>query len=61
MGLPRSLGPEEIAKVAGAYTRADWRESFSGAMEMARDDDGNLIVVCGSVFGAGEALKVLKL
>ena len=59
VGLPRSLGPEEIAKVAGAYTRADWCESFSGAMEMARKDDGNLIVVCGSVFGAGEALKVL--
>ena len=61
VGLPRSLRPEEIAKVAGAYTRADWCESFSGAMEMARMDDGNLIVVCGSVFGAGEALKVLGL
>ena len=59
VGLPRSLRPEEIAKVAGAYTRADWCESFSGAMEMAKMDEGNLIVVCGSVFGAGEAIKVL--
>lgn len=61
VGLPRSLRPEEIAKTAGAYCKADWRENFSGAMEMARKDEGNLIVVCGSVFGAGEALKVLKL
>ena len=61
VGLPRSLAPEEIAKVAGEYTRADWSESFSGAMEMAKEDKGNLIVVCGSVFGAGEALKVLEL
>lgn len=61
VGLPRSLRPEEIAKVAGAYCKADWSESFSGAMEMAQEDKGNLIVVCGSVFGAGEAMKVLKL
>ena len=59
VGLPRSLAPEEIAKTAGAYTKADWCEDVQGALEMARKDQGNLIVVCGSVFGAGEALKVL--
>ena len=59
VGLPRSLRPEEIAKTAGAYCKADWSERFSGAMEMARKDEGNLIVVCGSVFGAGAALEIL--
>ena len=59
VGLPRSLQPEEIAKVAGAYTRADWCEDFQGAMEMAKMDSGNLVVVCGSVFGAGKAIEVL--
>ena len=57
VGLPRSLQPEEIAKVAGAYTKADWCEDCQGALEMARKDKGNLIVVCGSVFGAGKALE----
>ena len=60
VGLPRSLTPEEIAKTAGAYTKADWCEDVQGALEKARKDQGNLIVVCGSVFGAGEALKVLE-
>ena len=59
VGLPRSLQPEEIARAAGAYTRADWSEDVQGALEMAREDEGNLIVVCGSVFGAGKAIEVL--
>ena len=59
VGLPRSLQPEEIAKVAGAYTRVDWREDVQGALKLAKEDKGNLIVVCGSVFGAGKALEVL--
>ncbi len=59
VGLPRSLAPEEIAKTAGAYTKADWSEDFQAALALAGRDPGNLIVVCGSVFGAGEAIEVL--
>lgn len=59
VGLPRSLQPEEIAKAASGYAKADWSADFQGALELARQDKGNLVVVCGSVFGAGEALKVL--
>ena len=59
VGLPRSLAPEEIAHVAGAITRADWTERMEQALAKAEQDAGNLIVVCGSVFGAGKALKIL--
>lgn len=59
VGLPRSLAPEEIARLAGNDTRADWTEQMEQALALAGKDAGNLIVVCGSVFGAGEALKIL--
>ena len=60
VGLPRSLAPEEIARTAGEITKADWTAELASALALAERDPGNLIVVCGSVFGAGEALRVLS-
>ena len=60
VGLPRSLAPEEIARTAGEITKADWTAELASALALAGRDPGNLIVVCGSVFGAGEALRVLS-
>ena len=60
VGLPRSLSPEEIARAAEAYAPADWTERMEQALALAGKDTGNLIVVCGSVFGAGAALCALE-
>lgn len=59
VGLPRSLPPEEIKALAGCYCQAYSAETISSALEMAEQmaDQGDLILVCGSVYAAGEALN----
>ena len=59
VGLPRSLAPEEIAKAASACCPSDAADTMESALTLAGRDAGNLILVCGSVFGAGEALRLL--
>ena len=60
VGLPRSLSPEEIARAAAPYCPSQGAADIRSALEKARQDRGNLILVCGSVFGAGAALGELK-
>ncbi len=59
VGLPRSLAPEEIAGTAAVYCTSDAAATMESALTLAGQDTGNLILVCGSVFGAGEALRLL--
>ena len=59
VGLPRSLAPEEIAREASDHCRSDAAANMAQALKLAEADQGNLILVCGSVFGAGAALAVL--
>ncbi len=60
VGLPRSLGPEEIAQAAAPYCHSQGATDIHDALEKARQEPGNLILVCGSVFGAGAALGELS-
>lgn len=61
VGLPRSLSAREIAQAASEFCPAQSAESIHEALELARMDKESLILVCGSVFGAGAALDDLKL
>ena len=60
VGLPRSLAPEEIAREASDHCRSDAAANMAQALKLAEADQGNLILVCGSVFGAGAALAALE-
>ena len=61
VSLPRSLPPEELAREAAPYcstrTAADTEAGIALARELAGPED--LIVVCGSVYGAGAAIGAL--
>ena len=58
---PRSLPPVELAEIAEAWcpveTAGSVRDGLTAAGRYARKDD--LILVCGSVYAAGEALSTL--
>ena len=60
VNLPRSLPPEELALEAEPYcetqTALSVADGLSAAQRQARD---HLILVCGSVYAAGEALSAL--
>lgn len=56
LGMPRSLAANEIAAAASCPAAA--ADTMAQALQMA-NKDGTLIVVCGSVYGAGAALDVL--
>lgn len=54
---PRSLSSKELAsKMKSAGIEAEESESLSQALEMAKSRSDGLILVCGSLFLAGEAL-----
>ena len=56
-GLPRSLSPEALTLEAAPYCRTAVSGTIPEAVSMARDlaRPGDLILVCGSVYGAGAA------
>lgn len=62
VGLPRSLTPEQVAEEAGkycpGYTAGNMQEAIAIAKSLA--DEGDLILICGSVYAAGDALGVLE-
>lgn len=62
VGLPRSLTPEQIAEEAGKFCPACTAEDMNAAICLARTmaDPMDLILICGSVYAAGDALKVLE-
>lgn len=57
VGLPRSLPPEELAGEASAWCRTLTAQSVTAGIALARSlaEPDDLIVVCGSVYAAGEA------
>lgn len=59
IGLPRSLLPESILELATQYCDAVTAPDISSALCLAREcsKNGDLILVCGSVYAAGEALN----
>ena len=61
-GLPRSLPPEELADQAQPYCRTETAASVSEGIRLAQEatDPHDLIVVCGSVYAAGDAISYLK-
>lgn len=61
VGLPRSLQPEEVAEVAESYCPAYTAPNLKTALAMARAkaEPEDLILICGSVYAAGEALSLL--
>lgn len=58
--LPRALEPEAVAECASRYCDTAFATTFAEAMEMARGTECDLILVCGSVYGAGAALELLR-
>lgn len=62
VGLPRSLAPEAISSIAGAYCQTAEEISMEQAISLARimAQPEDLVLICGSVYAAGEALTVLE-
>lgn len=62
VGLPRSLPPEELAREADGFceatTAATVAEGIRLAGSMAKKHQ--LVLVCGSVYAAGEALRTIS-
>ena len=59
-GNPRSLAPEElVAHLSAAGIPAEPCETLDGALSSAASADGRTVLVCGSLFLAGEALVAL--
>lgn len=61
VGLPRSMSPQEIAQIAAPDCSVKTAPHMEAALAAARQlaSPENLILVCGSVYGAGAALKAL--
>lgn len=61
VSLPRSLPPEELARQAAPYCAVRTAADMASGLKLARELAGpeELIVVCGSVYGAGAALAWL--
>ena len=62
VGLPRSMTPLEVEQAASPYCDVLSAPSVAEAIALAkcRAMDGELIVVCGSVYAAGAAVAVLE-
>ena len=61
VGVPRSLPPEEIGELAGTYCLSGAAKDMKTALIMAKEKAKaqDLILVCGSVYAAGEALSLI--
>lgn len=59
VGVPRSLSPEEIAEFAKDYCKSAPSNDISSALELAKKQakEDELLLVCGSVYSAGEVLN----
>ena len=62
VGLPRSLSPRQVAQAASPFCPTLTADTVADALTLARAnaERGDLILVCGSVYGAGEALSLLS-
>lgn len=60
VGLPRSLSPEELSGVALDYCSTKSAGSMGEALILAKEAllPGDLLLICGSVYAAGEAIKL---
>jgi dihydrofolate synthase/folylpolyglutamate synthase len=60
VGLPRSLPPADLAQVASPYCKTFTAETVLSGISRAKDLAGpkGLVLVCGSVYAAGEAQKI---
>lgn len=61
-GLPRSLEPQSIVSAAKEFCPGFTTDSMEQAIKLAKShaEAGDLILVCGSVYAAGDALKILN-
>ncbi len=61
VGQPRSMTPDEICQEGAAYCPAFPAENMQQAIELAKTmaTEQDLILICGSVYAAGDALLVL--
>ena len=61
VGLPRSLPQDELAAQAEPYCEALTAPSVSDGIELAKRiaSKDDVILVCGSVYAAGEAIRIL--
>ena len=61
VGLPRSLKPDEVAGVAMELCPVNAQDSIEDAIQYAEKNANvdELILVCGSVYAAGEALRII--
>lgn len=61
VSLPRSLSPEELAAEAAPYCETMVAETVQQAICLAKKlaEPGQILVICGSVYAAGEALKTI--
>lgn len=59
--LPRSLAPEALAAEAAPHCNTIISNSVADGISVAREiaDENSLIVVCGSVYAAGDALRTI--
>ena len=62
VGLPRSLTPQQVAENASAFCPAISAGTVADAISLARTqaDEHDLILICGSVYAAGDALLALE-
>ena len=60
-GLPRSLSPDEMAAEAAPYCPARTADTVTKGLQMAQSlaTSNDLILICGSVYGAGEAIRII--
>lgn len=60
--LPRSLPPAELAAEAGQFCRTFSASSVVEGIHLAQSmaKSGQLVLVCGSVYAAGEALRTIQ-
>ena len=61
VNLPRSMTPDELAKEAEPFCTTKTAASVSDGIILAKAlaKPGELVLVCGSVYAAGEALKFI--
>lgn len=61
-GLPRSLEPRSLIHMAEGLCPGCTADSMEAAIAMAKaqTEKGDLILICGSVYAAGDALKLLN-
>ncbi len=62
VGLPRSLPPDLLAQIAAPLCETDTAVSVPEGIRKVRiaSKPGQLVLICGSVYAAGEALKTIS-